>query len=262
MSLITKNVPALRPDHRSFVVVNGVLALVLLGVLLSSPDVTTVKWLTAGTLVYFALNSALLFLLAREKQKVRAEGDYDRRRRAAESVNGNWWQAILVKGDNGEIFIEGLTIVNIRLLVDVGAYELDGELFDEAGKSRATWRAEAVAFKTLTPVELFYRFVGYSFRGPVLSDPTGDVTGIGVFTFEFNPNGQASERAEGWFATGYVEKLTFGRRRNVRLVRVSNTDQEILDGKGFNDEAPEREQLIAGRYATLAKRYATGIGTR
>ena len=69
VSLITKNVPALRPDHRSFVVVNGVLALVLLGVLLSSPDVTTVKWLTAGTLVYFALNSALLFLLAGKSRK-------------------------------------------------------------------------------------------------------------------------------------------------------------------------------------------------
>lgn len=41
--LVTENVPALRPDHRAFVVVNGVLAALLLGVLLFSKDIATAK---------------------------------------------------------------------------------------------------------------------------------------------------------------------------------------------------------------------------
>jgi hypothetical protein len=261
--LVTDNLGKVRPEHRAFVLVNGVLALFLLGVLAASRDVATAKWATLGTLVLLALNMAFVFFLSRSRQSKKPEGDYDRRRQAAESVNGDWWQVILVSGDSGEILVEGLTIVNIRLNVSVGSYGLDGELFDEQGKSRAQWRAEAVAIKTLAPVELFYRFAGFSFRGPVLSDPTGDVTGIGVFTFDPAEAGtQTSARGSGWFATGYVEKLTFGRRRDVRLIRVKPDEQAVLDGTVGAADSSDRQALIAQRYFDLASRYGTAIGQR
>jgi hypothetical protein len=260
--LVSDNIPALRPEHRAFVVVNGVLAILLLGVLLFSADAATAKWATAGTLALFALNSILVFLLSRGRQRTRQTGDYERRRQAAESVNGDWWQIILVSGEHGDILVEGLTIVNIRLYVAIGSYGLDGEFFDEKGKSRAQWRAEAVAIKALTPLELFYRFAGYTFRSPTLSDPSGDVTGIGVFTFEASGDGEASVRGSGWFATGHLEKLEFGKRRDVRLVRVTESEKEALDGKGIGTDSSVREQLIEERYRILANRYGTVTGSR
>lgn len=260
--LVSDSLPALRPEHRAFIVGNGVLAILLLGVVVFSTDATTTKWATAGTLVAVSLNSIFVFLLSRARQRARPTGDYERRRQSANSVNGDWWQVILVSGDRGEIFVEGLTVVNIRLYVPEGSYGLDGELFDETGKSRAQWRAEAVAIYSLAPVELFYRFAGYSFRGPVLKDPTGDVTGIGVFTFEDSGGGKVSVRGSGWFATGYVEKLVFGRRRDVRLVRVTPSEKRILDGQTGEEDLSSRERLISDRYRALASRYGTTIGSR
>jgi hypothetical protein len=259
--LISDNLGRVRPEHRAFVLVNGVLALFLLGVLLASRDVATAKWATLGTLVLVALNMAFVFVLSRSRQRQQPEGDYGRRRQAAESVNGDWWQVILVSGNSGEILVEGLTVVSIRLNVSTGSYGLDGELFDEHGKSRAQWRAEAVAIKALAPVELFYRFAGFSFRGPVLSDPTGDVTGVGVFTFDPAEAGaETSARGSGWFATGHVEKLQFGRRRDVRLIRVKPDEQAVLDGTVGATNSRDRQALIAQRYVDLASRYGSAVG--
>ena len=259
-SLVTESIPSLRPEHRALVVVSGVLALLLLGVLLLSQDSATAKWATAGTLVLFALNSVLVFLLSSSRQRGKQEGDYDRRRRAADSVNGPWWQLILVKSDDGDIVAEGLTVVNIKLRVDVGSYGVDGELFDEHGKSQAQWRAEAVAIKSLAPVELFYRFSGYSFRGPVLKDPTGPVTGIGVFAFEDGDGKLPSSQGSGWYATGDVETLRFGKRRDVRLVRVTDSERERLEETGDTGRSDSREQLIQDRYRLLGTRYGAVLG--
>ena len=267
--IVTDNVPDLRIDHRALVIVNAVLVILLLGVVIFSTDATSVKWATGGTLIVFGVNSILVFLLSRSSQRAdqaaqrvtqeaatRTPGDYERRRKAAESVNGDWWQIILYRDDQGKIVAEGLTIVNIRLYVDGGSYGLDGELFTEAGKSRAKWRADAVAIKNLAPLELFYRFQGFSFRVPVASDPsTGDVTGIGVFSFVDAGSGKASISGDGWFATGHVERLEFGRRRDVHLCRVTEGESEILDGDRNSDDSTAREHLIANRYLVFAERY-------
>jgi hypothetical protein len=182
-----------------------------------------------------------------------------RRRVAAESVNGKWWQVILVRNDDGELIVEGLTIIDIRLSVPIGRYELDGELFDVNGKSRAHWSSDAVAMEQLAPVHLFYRFHGVSFRGPVLRDPTGAVTGIGVFSFEGSGDVELSVQGSGWFATGQVEQLDFGRRRDVRLARVQEGELEILEGAG-NGDSRARGQLIAGRFRSLGERYGSAPG--
>lgn len=250
LRLVSENIRALSLDHRAFVVVNGVLAVLLLGVVLFAKDIATAKWATAGILPLFALNSVLVYLLARGKQRLRQVGDYDRRRKAADSVNGRWWQIILVR-HNGEIQVEGLTIVDISLLVDVGYYGLGGELFDERGKSVAKWQAEAVAFKTLAPVELFYRFGGYTFRPPVLKHPTGDVTGIGTFTFDDAGDAKPAVRGSGWFASGDVEKLKFEGRREVRLFRINRDDGKLLEVNVDDPDSTARERLIAKRYRLL-----------
>jgi hypothetical protein len=230
--------------------------MLLLSVVLFSTDLTVAKWITAGSLIVVALNSILQYRLSQGAQRSPQAGDFGRRQLAAQSVNGRWWQVILVRTDDGEQLVEGLTIVDIRLSVPIGRYELDGELFDSNGRSRAHWSADAVAMEQLAPVQLFYRFRGVSFRGPIMSDPTGAVTGIGVFSFEGSGDVEQSLHGSGWFATGDVERLVFGKRRDVRLARVREAESEVLDGAD-GDASNTREQLIASRFRSLGERYGS-----
>src|SRR5690349_7461804 len=75
--LISDNLGRVRPEHRAFVLVNGLLALRLLGVLVASKDIATAKWATLGTLVLVALNMAFVFALSRSSQRQKSEGDYE-----------------------------------------------------------------------------------------------------------------------------------------------------------------------------------------
>jgi len=106
--LISKTIPSLDPKYRAFVVVSGALAILLLGVVFISTDPTTAKLATLGILAIVALNSLLVFFLAREC--VRTD-DYTRRRRAAESVNGKWWQLVVENGNEGRPSADGVDIV-------------------------------------------------------------------------------------------------------------------------------------------------------
>lgn len=257
--LISKSVPALKPEHRAFVVVSGALTMLLLGIVFVSADTTIAKWATLGVLVIVALDSLLVFLLVRGSAHT---DDYTRRRLAADSVNGKWWQLVLVKGADGRTWAEGVTIVNFRLHVQTGSYGLGGDLFDRHGRFRAHWQADAVAIQQLAPVELFYRFSGTSHRRALPDRHTGSVTGIGVFTFEGTDSRKHPALGSGWFSTGDVERLEFDPRCDVYLVRASKEEEAILAKDPRAGESAAREELVAKRFDELANRYGAVVRSR
>ncbi len=251
--LVRDTVPTLQRAHRSFVVVVGVVAIMLVAILFAASDVTTIRWATGGVLLLFALIAVLLFL-ARETSDGQ-DTDHEKRQRAASSVNGDWWEAVLSRAPEGGAAVEALTLMSIRLLVGEGRYEIQGRLFDGTGAEKATWYADAVALTSLAPVELFYRWRGYSFRSDVAAEREGDVNGIGTFRFHSGEEHDVCTTGDGWYGIGDVDRLQFGARRDVRLRRLTADEAQVM-AQGHEGDGPrERRGLVVRTFAGVAGSY-------
>jgi hypothetical protein len=231
VELVSGNLEKIAERSRSFILLGSIVAIGVLGLVVVADDPVVQATVVA---VFLALMLYLAFLLYRVARVV-SGGDEDvDLAHVAEiyaEVNGEWWQLVINDRE------PGLSVISIDLSVLPNRHGLKGSKFVTSGKRRSTWHARAVAVMSISPLELFYYWVG-SYAGSV-----DGVSGIGYYVFSTDEAGTMV--GKGWYTTGNVESRDFSDSSAVHLRRLRESEKAALEAGGRT-----REETVSKLYAT------------
>lgn len=241
-----ENLALLRKSDRLVILAAGLVVVAALGSTAALPGEPVIKLVLslASMLIVAGLVGLVYF---RSLSYGDEEADLQIQAKAAQAVNGEWWQLVPAKDH------PGLTYVAIALSEISERHALHGISFDQNGNRAARFSSDVVAVRTSYPIEIYYLW-----RGTKISEAKAAiVSGLGRFRFDSVGSDKRPMEAEGMFTRGTPIELEFGDPRVVELFRLTDDESTRLrkDPSCLSDlavEAFKRYNLEPGRALNAA----------